>query len=216
MDQFIVAHGRAGRALLLDTRSLETAWLPLPPEVAVVVCNTMVKHALATAGYNERRADCEAGVAMLARTIPGIRALRDVTAADLDAHRPTLPERVYRRCRHVVTENARVEAAGRALQQGDLDGFGGLMLASHQSLRDDYDVSTIELDTMVEIASGAQGLYGARMTGGGFGGCTVNLVRKDAVAAFCDEVAVRYERATGRTPDVYPCVPSEGVQRCSD
>ena len=213
MDQYIVAHGSAGQALLLDTRTLRPTWLPLPAEVAVVVCNTMTKHALASAGYNDRRADCEAGVAILAARLPRVRALRDVTPADLEAHRADLSDQVYRRCRHVVSENARVEAAGRALQQGDLGAFGDLMLASHRSLRDDYEVSTTELDVMVEIANGVEGVYGSRMTGGGFGGCTVNLVRADSVAAFCGEVSIRYARATGRTPDVYPCVPSEGVHR---
>jgi galactokinase len=213
MDQYIVAHGSAGRALLLDTRSLQPQWLPMPAEVAVVVSNTMTKHALATAGYNQRRADCEAGVAILAATLPGVRALRDVTPADLETCRPTLPERIYRRCRHVVEENARVQAAAGALEQGDLEAFGQLMLASHRSLREDYEVSTKELDLMVEIAGELPGVYGSRMTGGGFGGCAISLVRAGEVPRLLDHVKSRYAAMTGQTPEVYPCLPSQGVHR---
>ena len=213
MDQFIACHGRAGHAMLLDTRTLEPTWLPLPPSHAIVVCNTMTKHALANDGYNERRADCEAGVRALAVRLPRIRALRDVSVADLEANRDVFDERVYRRCRHVVTENARTLSAADALREGDLAGFGVLMGASHNSLRDDYDVSTRELDTMVEAALGSPGIAGARMTGGGFGGCTVNLVRVDAVQTFTKEVARRYEAETGRVPEIYACRPSRGVHR---
>jgi len=216
MDQFIACHGRAGHALMLDTRTLETAWLPLPPGVAVIVCNTMTKHALATDGYNERRADCEAGVRVLAIRMPGIRALRDVTLDDLEANRDALSARVFRRCRHVVTENGRVPAAAAALGTGALDAFGALMLASHQSLRDDYEVSTRELDVMVDSAMKAEGTIGARMTGGGFGGCTVNLVRAEDAASFAAGVGARYEAATGRAPEIYTCVASDGAGRlCS-
>ena len=214
MDQFIACHGRAGHALMLDTRTLDMAWLPLPSSVAVIVCNTMTKHALATDGYNERRADCEAGVRALAIRMPRIRALRDVTLDDLEANRDALPERVFRRCRHVVTENARVQSAAAALRAGDLDAFGGLMRASHESLRDDYDVSTRELDVMVDSAMHAGGTIGARMTGGGFGGCTVNLVRAEHAASFATDVRTRYEAATGHVPEIYTCVASDGARRC--
>jgi galactokinase len=215
MDQFIVCHARAAHALLLDTRTLETTWLPLPPDVAVIVCNTMTKHALASDGYNQRRADCEAGVRALAVRLPRIRALRDVSYAELEANRDVLSDRVYRRCRHVVTENARTQSAADALRDGDLARFGVLMGASHASLRDDYDVSTRELDAMVEAAMECDGLVGARMTGGGFGGCTVNLVRTGAAKDFAREVADGYAARTGRVPEIYACRASGGVGRVS-
>jgi galactokinase len=159
MDQFVVCHGRPDHALLLDTRTLEMEWLPLPEGVAIVVCNTMTKHAPAGSAYNERRADCEAGVRALAARAPQVRALRDVTPTILEANRDALSPRVYRRCRHVATENARVMSAAQALRVGDLDAFGSLMRASHRSLRDDYDVSCPELDAMVECAAGPGVLF---------------------------------------------------------
>jgi galactokinase len=213
MDQFIACHGRAGHALMLDTRTLEMAWIPMPPGVAVMVCNTMTKHVLASSGYNERRADCEAGVRALAIRLPQIRALRDVTLDDLEANRDLLPERVFRRCRHVVTENARVRSAAEARRAGDLEAVGALMRASHASMRDDYEISTREVDTMVESAMRANGTIGARLTGGGFGGCTVNLVRVEDAASFAASVAASYEAATGLTPEIYTCVASDGVGR---
>jgi galactokinase len=214
MDQFIACHGRAGHAVMLDTRTLDAAWLPLPAGVAVIVCNTMTRHALATDGYNERRADCEAGVRALAIRLPRIRALRDVTLDDLEANRDALDDRVFRRCRHVVTENARVESAAAALRAGDVDALGDLMRASHLSMRDDFEISTPDVDVMVESAIGVDGTIGARMTGGGFGGCTVNLVRAAHAAAFAAGVTARYEAATGRAPEIYTCVASDGARRC--
>ena len=211
MDQFIACHGRAGHALLLDTRTLDAAWLPLPENVRVIVCNTMTPHSLASDGYNERRADCEAGVRALAVRLPRIRALRDVSFADLEANGDVLPDRVYRRCRHVVTENARTLSAADALREGDVARFGVLMGASHASLRDDYEVSTRELDVMVEAAREAEGTIGARMTGGGFGGSTVNLVRADAVETFVARVGERYTARTGLVAEIYACAAADGV-----
>ena len=215
MDQFIACHGRAGHALMLDTRSLEMTWLPLPRDVAVIVCNSMTQHALALAadGYNARRADCEAGVRALATRLPGIRALRDVTLDELDANRDTLPDRVFRRCRHVVTENARVLAAADALRAGDLGALAGVMRASHASMRDDFEISTPELDVMVEIAARTEGTIGARMTGGGFGGCTVNLVRAAHAGCFTAAVRAGYESATGRVPEIYTFTAADGAGR---
>lgn len=203
MDQFIACRAQAGHALMLDCRSLDFRRAPLPPGVRLVIGNTMVHHELAGGEYNRRRADCEAGVRHLARTLPHVTALRDVTPADLEQHGRDLPETVYRRCRHVIAENARVEQAATALDQGDLERFGRLMADSHASLRDDYEVSCSELDTMVEIASQIPGVYGSRMTGGGFGGCTINLVREECVDEFRRAVARRYQEATGREPLVY-------------
>ncbi len=211
MDQMIACYARAGAALCLDTRSLERRWLPLSSDVRVVVCNTMVRHALASGEYNARRADCEAGVATLAQTMPAIHALRDVTMTTLDARRAEMSDRVYRRCRHVVTENERVEAAAAALAAADFAAVGALMGASHASLRDDFEVSCAELDCMVEILTALDGVYGARMTGGGFGGSAVALVETGAEADVRREVACAYKAFTGRDPDIWVTAAGAGV-----
>src|ERR1043165_7982591 len=169
MDQFVSLFGQAQHALLLDCRSLEFKLLPLPDNVRLIICNTMVKHELAASAYNERRAQCEEGVRLLSVFYPNVRALRDVSMEQLEQHRSELPEVIYRRCRHVVTENSRVIEAGEALERHDLERFGKLMAESHVSLRDDYEVSADELDLMVEIAQKIDGVYGARRTGRGFG-----------------------------------------------
>jgi galactokinase len=211
MDQTIACHGRAEAALWLDTRSLDRRWLLLPPRVRVLVCNTMVRHELASGEYNARRADCEAGVAVLAGHRPSVRALRDVTLADLDAVSDRLSERVSRRCRHVITENARVGQAAEALENRDVHRVGALMNESHDSLRRDYEVSCTELDTMVAIARALAGVHGARMTGGGFGGCVVALVDRAAAATVVREIVRKYKSATGTTPDVWPTGAGAGV-----
>jgi galactokinase len=203
MDQFVSCHARAGHALMLDCRSLDYRLLPLAEEARLVICNSMVKHELATGEYNRRREQCESGVRHLAKSLAGARALRDVTIGELEQHKAVMPEVIYRRCRHVITENARVLAAADALGRGELFKFGQLMYESHISLRDDYEVSSKELDLLVEIAREADGVYGARMTGGGFGGCAVNLVRTESVEQFKLSVAARYEQLTGRVPDIY-------------
>lgn len=210
MDQFVSCHGQAGKALLLDCRSLEYKLLPLP-DALVAVCNTMVKHSLATSEYNARRVECEAAVRSFAHSRADVRALRDVTETDLELDGGDLSEVIYRRSRHVITENARVLAAGIALEKGDLVGFGQLMNSSHRSLRDDYEVSCKELNLMVELAQAVSGVYGARMTGGGFGGSTVNLIAAESVDEFKETVARGYEDATGLTPEIYICTASEGV-----
>lgn len=213
MDQFISCFGQTGHALMLDCRSLEYELLPLPDNVKVVVCNTMVKHNLASSAYNARRADCEAGARLLAAVLPQVRSLRDVSLAELEQYRSELPELVYRRCRHVVRENARVIAAAASLSQRDLVTFGQLMGQSHCSLRDDYEVSCAELDLMVGLANHADGVYGARMMGGGFGGCTVNLVQNRSVDSFRESVIAGYEKATGRVPEIYVCSAAQGAER---
>jgi galactokinase len=211
MDQFISCHGRVGYALMLDCRSLEFELLPIPGAVRLMVCNTMVKHEHASSGYNTRRRECEEGFRALAQVLPGIRALRDVTLSDLKQHHDRLSPVIYKRVRHVVTENDRVRKAARALEAGDVSAFGRFMADSHRSLRDDYEVSTAELDLMVELASGQEGVYGARMTGGGFGGCTINLVD----AAHAEELRRRlehdYETKTGLKPTILICEASEGA-----
>ena len=211
MDQFISCHGRAGHALMLDCRSLAFDLLAIPSHVRLMVCNTMVKHEHASGGYNTRRRECEEGFRALAQVLPGIRALRDVTSDDVETYAGRLDPVVYRRVRHVVTENDRVKKAARALEMGDVAAFGRLMAGSHRSLRDDYEVSTPELDLMVELAGGQEGVYGARMTGGGFGGCTINLVD----AAHAEEVqrslVQNYEEKTGMKPTIFLCEASDGA-----
>jgi galactokinase len=216
MDQFVSARGHPGRALSLDCRSLAYELVPLPEGVRLVVCNTMLRHSLATGEYNTRRRECETGVRHLAQSVPGIRALRDVTPHQLEQYGRDLPSLVYRRCRHVISENARVEESARALARGDMAAFGNLMYASHASLRDDYEVSCRELDLMVDIARATPGAVGARMTGGGFGGCTVNLVRDSEVRGFCESVSSAYGSATGKTPELYVCTPAAGVHEVRD
>jgi galactokinase len=211
MDQFIITFGRLQHALMLDCRSFEYRLVPIPEGARVVVANSMVRHELAAGEYNRRRADCEAGVRILRRHFPGVRALRDVTAADLESHKSELPDPVYRRCRHVISENQRVLGAAEALQAGDLDRVGQFMCESHRSLRCDYEVSSAELDVLVELASACQGVYGARMTGGGFGGCTVNLVRSDAVERLQGKIGEGYARATGIIPALYLCSAAQGA-----
>jgi len=203
MDQFVATHARAGHALLLDCRSLESRQVPLLPDVRLVACNTMVRHSHAGGEYNRRRAECESGVARIAARFAEVRSLRDVDAGRLDACRADLPDAVYRRCRHVVSENARVLAFVRALERGRAGDLSALMMESHRSLRDDYQVSCAELDAMVEATADAPGSIGTRMTGGGFGGSTVSLVRRSDVDAFRRVVSDRYAGATGRAPDIH-------------
>jgi galactokinase len=172
----------------------------------------MIKHDLASGEYNQRRAECEEGVRLLASHLPGVKALRDVNPGDFELYADPLPEVVRRRCRHVISENARTLAAVEALGTGDLPLFGRLMLESHESLRHDYEVSCRELDLMVGIASRLDGVLGARMTGGGFGGCTVNLVEADEVENFVSSISQAYGLETGIEPDSYICLASEGVR----
>jgi galactokinase len=212
MDPFISCHGRAGHALLLDCRSLEFRLVPLPPNVQLVICNTMVKHQLGASEYNTRRAECEEGVRRLSAVLPGIVALRDVTLEQLEQHRQLLPDAIYRRCRHIITENARVHAVAAALETGKIGELSPLMAESHRSMRDDYEISCPELDTMVAIAVKQPGVYGARMTGGGFGGCTINFVAADHAPAFQQHIAADYQAATGLRPDIYICEASQGAE----
>jgi len=212
MDQFISCHGKQGHVLMLDCRSLEFQLLPLPTSAQLMICNTMVKHELATGEYARRRSQCEEGVRKLSAVLPGIHALRDVTSAQLEQHRKLLTETVYRRCRHVVTENERVLKAAEALRGGNVAAFGQLMAASHRSLRDDYEVSCDELDLMVSLASQLEGVYGARMTGGGFGGCTINLVDAQHTETARQEIMRAYHEKTNLKPEIYICSASEGAE----
>ena len=215
MDQFASACGARDRALLLDCRSLELRLLPIDPSVSLVACNTMVKHEVARSEYNTRRAECEEGVRLLSPFLPHIRALRDVTLADLEKYSSALPDVIYRRCRHIVTEDARVLDAATALETGNSKRFGELMGESHISMRDDFEISCHELDIMVEMAVMTDGVLGSRMTGGGFGGCTINLVRSDAVKKFVGDMAGCYERVIGPRPEIYVSRPAEGASEFS-
>ena len=214
MDQFVAALGRAGHALLIDCRTLEAAPVPLDTARApVVICDTNVRHELSSSEYNTRRAECERGVELLKEVLPGITQLRDVSVADFKEHEALLPEPVRRRCRHAVTENERTLRAVGALRRGDLGEAGRLMNESHASLRDDYEVSCAELDAMAEIARArGPGVYGSRMTGGGFGGSTVSLVRRDALEDFLKTVPAEYERRTGIAPRAYVSEAGDGAK----
>jgi galactokinase len=213
MDQFISCNGTVDHALMLDCRSLDFRLLPLSPASRMVICNTMVKHEHASGEYNKRRDECETGVLTLREFIPEIRALRDVSTRQLEQYREKLPGTIYRRCRHVVTENDRVQRAAKALEQHDMKQFGTLMAQSHASLRDDYEVSSRELDLMVEIANRQAGIFGARMTGGGFGGCTINLVEASQAESFRDNVAKEYKKATGLSPEIYISTAADGANQ---
>ena len=213
MDQFIACFGKADHAVMLDCRSLESRALPVPDDVKLVVCNTMVKHELASSEYNVRREQCEEGARILSQHLPKVTSLRDVTPDDVERFRAELGEVVFKRCLHVTTENERVLKAADALRDRDLKTFGRLMYESHQSLRDDYEVSCKELDVMVDLAKPIKGVFGARMTGGGFGGCTINLVAFDAVDEFTQTIKSGYAQAFGQDPEVYVCSAADGAER---
>jgi galactokinase len=213
MDQFVACHAIAGAALLLDCRSLDSRPVAIAADLRLVACNSMVRHGHAGGEYNRRRDECERGVAHLRACQPGVRSLRDVDPIVLDAHRSGLPDVIFRRCRHVVTENDRVQQTAAAFDRGNLEVLGPLMAESHRSLRDDYEVSCPELDVLVELATAIPGVYGARMTGGGFGGCTVNLVHGDVVGDFHDRVTTQYEARTGKRPEIYVSDAGSGAAR---
>jgi galactokinase len=212
MDQFVSCHGREGSALLLDCRSLDFRLVRLPSAVHLVICNTMVEHKLGAGEYNVRRGECEAAVRQLSKVLPEIRALRDVSLVELENNRGLVSETVYKRCRHVITENARAVQAATALEAGHFELLREVMADSHRSLRDDYEVSCPELDIMVELAKRQPGVFGARMTGGGFGGCTVNLVSVADSGAFRRRIAAEYQAATGLKPNIYVCEASQGAE----
>ncbi len=211
MDQFISCQGQADHAMLLDCRSLEFKFVPIPSDVRLVICNTLVRHEISGGEYNRRRAECEEGVKLLSKWHPGIRALREVTPEQLEKHSQEMPEVIYKRCAHVIHENQRALDGANLLIKEDLRGFGKLMGESHRSLRDLYEVSCRELDIMVESANGLPGYWGGRMTGGGFGGCTVNLVSALEAENFAGQIAKRYSEATGITPIVYVCAAADGA-----
>jgi len=206
MDQYVAVFGRAGSAIRIDCRSLEHQAVPLPPEASILAVNTMVKHELGQSAYPQRVRECQEAAEAL-----GAQSLRDVRLEQLEQARDRLARIPYRRARHVLTENRRVDEFVSACAAGDLEAMGRALVASHRSLRDDYEVSCEELDFLVETALALPGVMGARMTGGGFGGCTVNLLRAGYAEDFARAVTEAYQRRFGRAPQVYPCRPSAGA-----
>jgi galactokinase len=206
MDQMVSAAARRGHALFLDCRSLEYQHIPLPPGLVVVILDTSTRRGLVDSAYNERRAQCEAAARFF-----GVRALRDVDRAAFQARSAGLDEVTRRRARHVVSENERVLEAVAAMRRGDAESLGLSLDASHASLRDDFEVSNRSLDAIVAIARRQPACYGARMTGAGFGGCAVALVRAESAAGFSETVAGEYLRDTGLTPGVYISQPGDGA-----
>jgi galactokinase len=211
MDQFVSCFGQQGQAVMIDCRWLEYTLAPIPPSVRIVICNSMVRHSVAGGEYNNRRAEIEKGAEILRAHRPEIMALRDATVADLTKWGHEMSATVLKRCRHVVTENVRVLEAADAFRASNLPRFGELMRQAYISLRDDFEASCAEIDILVELANKQPGCFGARLTGGGFGGCTVNLVAAANVAAFTEAMRTGYLSATGITPEIYTSRASGGA-----
>jgi galactokinase len=214
MDQFTNMFGKKNRVVRLDCRSLEYTYVPFERhDIRIVLCDTKVRRQLASSEYNVRRRQCETGVSLLQRYDSGIRSLRDVAPALLETHRKELEPEVYRRCAYVLSENARVLAACDDLTKNDFTAVGNRMYASHEGLRDEYQVSCPELDLLVEIAARVPGVLGARMMGAGFGGCTINLVEEHAVDAFAATVGREYRERAGKDPAIHVCAIETGTEQ---
>jgi galactokinase len=211
MDQYIACCGVKGHALVIDTRNLSSRSVPLPADARLVICNSMVKHSHAGGEYNERRAEVDEGSHALRVANPKIHELRDATLADLEKARGSMSENAFRRCRHIITENARVEEAAQALATGDMRRMGQLMHEAHASYRDDFAASCPEADLLVELAAAQPGIIGARLTGGGFGGCTVNLVESTHAEAFRKGIHAAYLERAGIDADIYLCQAAGGA-----
>lgn len=211
MDQYVSVFGEEGKAVCIDCRSIDHRSVKLPGPLAIVAVNSMVKHELGSSEYAVRVRECQEAVAVIREAYPEVSSLRDVSSETVDRLRGSMPENVLRRARHVTTEDERVQRFLEVAEKGDLLAMGRLFLASHRSLQQDYEVSAPELDYLVDTASAFSGVYGARMTGGGFGGCTVNLVSPDRVEAFGQHISAAYSRRFGIVPQIYRCVPSEGA-----
>jgi galactokinase len=213
MDQFISANGAKDHALLLDCRDLSFKLAPIPANVALVIANTMVKHAITGGEYTSRRAEVEAACAVIARHRPEVKFLRDATVEDLAKWGDEMTPNSLKRARHVITENARTVAAAEALMRHDLVELGRLMAEAHQSYSQDFEASCEEADAMVALAQDLPGLIGARLTGGGFGGCTINLVEQEYAATFQEGLAAAYAGQTGIVPQIFICHASDGAHR---
>lgn len=213
MDQFASLHGKAGHAMKLDCRSMEFEYVPFHfPDHRIVLINSMVKHELASSEYNIRREQCEEGVHLLQKYYPDIRSLRDVSYEQLTRHWKEFHALVYDRCSYVVNENQRLLAACDALRRDDLQGLGDMMYASHKGLSKRYQVSCKELDLLVDLVRHEKGVVGARMMGGGFGGCTINIVKEDSVASLVEKVRAAFAAQTGVTPEAYVMQLEDGVK----
>ncbi|MEW6130868.1 MAG: galactokinase [Acidobacteriota bacterium] len=213
MDQLTSVFGHRNSALLIDCRSIEMMQIPLTyPGLSIVVCDTNVKHKLSASEYNTRRKECEQAVEILKVHLPSIQALRDVTLEDFERLKIHLPEPLQKRCRHVITENARTLAAAYSLRNSEIDVMGKLMFESHESLKNDYQVSCAELDLLVDTAANISGVFGARLTGGGFGGCTVNFVRNETIQLFRKTIETAYQKNFQLTPTLYVVETGNGVE----
>jgi galactokinase len=213
MDQFISVNGAKDHALLLDCRDLSFKLAPIPGDVTLVIANTMVSHAVTGSEYTSRRAQVEEAAAAIAKHRPEVLFLRDATTEDLVKWGHEMSPEALKRARHVITENIRTVAAAEALIHNDMKDLGRLMAEAHQSYSKDFEASCPEADTMVELAQGLPGLIGARLTGGGFGGCTVNLVQVDKAQAFAASLGKQYEASTGIKPQIHICHASGGAHR---
>ena len=211
MDQYIACCGVKDHALVIDTRDLGSRAVPLPSDVRLVICNSMVKHSHAGGEYNERRAEAEEGSRALRSANPDIHELRDARLEDLEEARGSMSENAFLRCRHIITENVRVEEAATALAAGDMKRMGELMAEAHASYRDDFAASCPEVDLLVELAAAEPGLIGARLTGGGFGGCTVNLVEAAHAEAFRGDIHAAYLERAGIDAEIYLCQAAAGA-----
>jgi galactokinase len=215
MDQYVSVFGEAGKAIRIDCRTVTHDAVSLPEGMSILAVNSLVKHDLGASEYPVRVSECAEAVSAIQVAYPDVKSLRDVSSEILDRVSTSMPEKVYRRARHVVTEDERVVKFTSACAREDCFEMGRLFLASHRSLQHDYEVSCDELDFLVDTASDFSGVYGARMTGGGFGGCTVNLVSPERVDAFKQHITAAYERRYQITPAIYDCVPAQGASRVS-
>ena len=215
MDQFISANGKQNHALLLDCRDLSYRLAPIPANVALVIANTMVKHSIQGGDYPTRRRESEAACAVIASHRPGVPFLRDATLDDLDKWGHEMAPKSLMRARHVISENLRTVAASEALLRGDMKELGRLMAEAHASYSGDFEGSCVEADAMVALAQDLPGLIGARLTGGGFGGCTINLVEQSQAPAFAEALRARYAAQTGIVPEIHICHASDGAHQIS-
>lgn len=213
MDQYTAVFGRAGEAVQIDCRSLEHEYVKLPEDLRIVAVNSMVKHELGTSAYRERVAECQAAVGAIQAFEPDVKSLRDVSLGMFERLQDSIPTLPRRRARHIISDSQRVLDLAAAARTGDLAEMGRLFIASHRSMQYDYEISCEEVDFLVDTAIKIPGVYGARMTGGGFGGCTVNLIRPDAVDAFRERIMDAYGERYTIVPAFYDCVPAEGAGR---
>ncbi|NSW53085.1 MAG: galactokinase [Anaerolineae bacterium] len=211
MDQFASANGVADHALYFQIHKLHWEPIPMPPDIAIIIADSRMPHSLQTSEYNERRAATEEALHIFQTVMPAVSALVDVSPADFEAHKHLLPAKIAQRAQHVVYECDRVNQAVQALRAGDVAAFGKLMIATHASLRDLYEVSVPEIDFLVDTAISLPGCYGARITGGGFGGCTVNLVAAEQAETFAKELKRRYDQHTPYETEVYVSRASQGA-----